>query len=183
MCMSKMALCFALVAALSFVSCRTHDPRTSRLGVDPLNGAPSGVDDRTTAGEDSKLNVIPSVTISPDDLSDDSGILKPIFFNYDQYDIRDDQMPALEQDAGALVAKAASVVIQGHCDERGTEEYNLALGDRRARAVRDYLITLGVSGEKLTTISFGEFQPFANGHSEEAWQQNRRAQFAEIPHN
>ena len=69
------------------------------------------------------------------------------------------------------------VLIQGHCDERGTEEYNLALGDRRAGTVRSYLISLGVPAHRLHTISYGEEKPAASGHTEAAWSQNRRAQF------
>ena len=69
------------------------------------------------------------------------------------------------------------IQIEGHCDERGTQEYNLALGERRALAVRGHLMKLGISGERLLTISYGEESPASAGHSEEAWQQNRRSEF------
>lgn len=179
--MSKLALCSALFAVVSLLSCHPHGGGSATGGVDPLNVPRSGVDEGNSTGNDFQTNVIPDKNLGSDDLADASPTLKPIFFNYDRYDIREDQRPTLETDAGVLLEKSGPVVIQGHCDERGTEEYNLALGDRRARAVREYLISLGVSGEQLSTISYGEFQPFANGHSEEAWQQNRRAQFAERP--
>ena len=71
------------------------------------------------------------------------------------------------------------VQIQGHCDERGTEEYNLALGDRRARMVREYLSSLGIDAEKLDAISYGESRPFATEHNEDAWSEYRRAHFIE----
>ena len=71
----------------------------------------------------------------------------------------------------------AIIQIEGHCDERGTQEYNLALGEKRALAVRDYLMNLGVSGGRLVTISYGEESPVAMGSDESAWKQNRRSQF------
>jgi peptidoglycan-associated lipoprotein len=69
------------------------------------------------------------------------------------------------------------ILLEGHCDERNTREYNLALGDRRANAVRDYLVSLGVAGSRIRTISYGEERPFAIGHTEEAWRLNRRTHF------
>jgi peptidoglycan-associated lipoprotein len=69
-------------------------------------------------------------------------------------------------------------MIEGHCDERGTVEYNLALGDKRAKAAKDYLISLGVNPAQISTISYGKERPFDSGHSEEAWARNRRAEFA-----
>jgi peptidoglycan-associated lipoprotein len=74
----------------------------------------------------------------------------------------------------------ANVLIEGHCDERGTDEYNLALGERRAKAAKDYLVTLGIADARLNTISYGESKPFAEGHNESAWQQNRRAHFVAV---
>jgi peptidoglycan-associated lipoprotein len=71
----------------------------------------------------------------------------------------------------------ASVLIQGHCDERGTVEYNLALGEKRAKAARDYLVDLGISADRIRTISYGEERPANPGHDESAWSQNRRAEF------
>lgn len=73
---------------------------------------------------------------------------------------------------------ATKVTIEGHCDERGSSEYNLALGERRARATRDYLVASGIAANRISTISFGKERPFALGHDESAWQWNRRAHFA-----
>lgn len=106
--------------------------------------------------------------------------LQPVFFDYNRSDIRDDQITALQNNARVLKSAQcapASLLIEGHCDERGTDEYNLALGERRARATKDYLVSLGIAEGRASTISYGESKPFAEGHNEEAWQQNRRAHF------
>lgn len=106
--------------------------------------------------------------------------LQPVFYDYNKSDIRDDQITALQNNARVLKSTQcapASVLIEGHCDERGTDEYNLALGERRARASKDYLVSLGIAEGRVSTISYGESKPFAEGHNEEAWQQNRRAHF------
>ena len=111
--------------------------------------------------------------------NDKLGQLRPVFFDYDKSDIRSDQMEVLQRDAQILRQISNKVQIQGHCDERGTEEYNLALGDRRARMVREYLTSLGIDAEKLDAISYGESSPFAKEHNEDAWSENRRAHFIE----
>jgi len=117
-------------------------------------------------------------------ISDQYGeLLLPVFFDYDKADIRSDQMEVLQKNALILRQLEAKVQIQGHCDERGTEEYNLALGDRRAYMVREYLSSLGIAPERLDTISFGEARPFEKEHSEEAWKENRRAHFVEEHRN
>lgn len=112
-------------------------------------------------------------------LSQDLSQLNPVFFDYDKSDIRADQMEVLQRDAEILKQISNKIQIQGHCDERGTEEYNLALGDRRARMVREYLNSLGIDAARLDTISYGESRPFATQHNEDAWSENRRAHFVE----
>jgi peptidoglycan-associated lipoprotein len=98
------------------------------------------------------------------------------YFDYDSYDLREDARGALDADAKMLADHAhASLTIEGHCDERGTPEYNLALGERRANAAKDYLVAHGVDGSRIETISYGEERPFATGHDEASWAQNRRA--------
>lgn len=85
---------------------------------------------------------------------------------------------ALGEDTGWLRAhRTAVITIEGHCDERGTREYNLALGDRRARAAKDYLMASGIDGTHVRTVSYGSERPFALGHDESAWKQNRRDHF------
>jgi peptidoglycan-associated lipoprotein len=107
--------------------------------------------------------------------------LQMIHFDYDKYFIREDAKPVLEADAAWLKKfKTAKILIEGHCDERGTEDYNLALGDKRAKATFDYLVSLGISAERMKTISYGKSQPLDLGHDETAWQKNRRAQFLVI---
>ena len=104
--------------------------------------------------------------------------LQPVFFGYDSSEINADARAAIESNADVLALNPTWVIaIEGHCDSRGTPEYNLALGERRAYAVRDYLVGLGVSADRLQTISYGEEFPFVPGESEEAWAANRRAHF------
>lgn len=105
-------------------------------------------------------------------------LLSDVFFDYDKYNIRGDQLTVLNQNAKLLVEQSGErMVLEGHCDERGTVEYNLALGERRANAVRAFLIEYGVDASRLSTISYGEEKPFADGHEESAWSQNRRVHF------
>lgn len=104
--------------------------------------------------------------------------LVTIYFDYDRAAIRDDQKSALRANANAIKAGSWSkVVVTGHCDERGSEEYNLALGERRANAVKQYLIDSGVRASRIDTVSFGESQPAVRGHDEGAWSRNRRGEF------
>jgi peptidoglycan-associated lipoprotein len=107
--------------------------------------------------------------------------LAKIYFDYDKAVIRDDAKPVLEANAVWLKKfKTVKVLIEGHCDERGTEEYNLALGERRAKAAQDYLIMMGIAPDRLRIISYGKSQPLDPGHNEAAWQKNRRDQFLVI---
>jgi peptidoglycan-associated lipoprotein len=114
---------------------------------------------------------------SLDDLNKNSP-LKPVYFELDSSDLSAPAQKALEENA-ALMKQYSSwtVTIEGHCDERGTAEYNLALGERRAVTARAYLISLGVSAERLRTVSYGKEFPFDPGHDEAAYTKNRRAHF------
>jgi peptidoglycan-associated lipoprotein len=105
--------------------------------------------------------------------------LQSVYFDYDMALVRDDQKPTLQANATAIGNRSEwrRVTIEGHCDERGSEEYNLALGERRANAVKRYLTTLGIPDAKLDTVSFGESKPAVQGHDESAWRWNRRAEF------
>jgi peptidoglycan-associated lipoprotein len=104
--------------------------------------------------------------------------LKPVYFYLDSDQLDDAAKQALAANADVLKTYATWVVtIEGHCDERGTAEYNLALGDRRALAARNYLMTLGIAADRLRTVSYGEEFPFDPGHDESAWAKNRRAHF------
>jgi peptidoglycan-associated lipoprotein len=107
--------------------------------------------------------------------------LETIHFDFDKFFIRDDAKPVLESNATWLKKwSSVKLLIEGHCDEKGTEEYNLALGEKRAKSTYDYLISLGISADRLKIISYGKSQPIDPGHNEVAWQRNRRAQFTII---
>ncbi len=106
-------------------------------------------------------------------------ILQSVYFDFDRYDIREDAKPVLRANAQGIKSNSrwGNITIEGHCDERGSEEYNLALGERRANGVKRYLIDLGVPSSRLRTVSFGEAKPAVMGHDESAWRYNRRAEF------
>jgi len=113
--------------------------------------------------------------------TDDELFLREVrdaYFDYDRADIRPDARPALSKTADFLKNYPRfKVTIEGHCDERGSTEYNLGLGDRRATAVKQYLVSLGVSAGRLSTVSFGKEKPFCMESNEPCWQQNRRGHF------
>lgn len=101
-----------------------------------------------------------------------------VHFDFDSFEIKEEYRPLLQAKAEILKKfDNVTMVIEGYCDERGTEEYNLALGERRARAAYEFLILLGVGPERLSIVSFGEEDPLDPGHNETAWAKNRRAQF------
>jgi peptidoglycan-associated lipoprotein len=106
------------------------------------------------------------------------GYLKDAFFDYDKSDLRDDARAALAANADWLKKfPSVQVLIEGHCDERGTSAYNLALGDRRANAARDYIASLGVDASRIKTVSYGKERPICTESNEGCWQRNRRAAF------
>lgn len=107
-----------------------------------------------------------------------AGKLNDIFFEFDSYTIRSEDAPILQDLAAVLNARPSAVLtIEGHCDERGTTEYNLALGQKRAEAAKDYLVKLGASGKRIKAISYGKEAPIQPGHTENDWSLNRRAHF------
>ena len=104
------------------------------------------------------------------------GLIRDPFFGYDEAALSSDAQSALTSSATWLKTNPGyNLLVEGHCDERGTEQYNLALGDRRASIVRDYLVTLGVDTARIRTVSYGEERPFDPAHNEAAWAKNRRA--------
>jgi peptidoglycan-associated lipoprotein len=106
----------------------------------------------------------------------ESKLLKDIRFDYDKYDIRRVDEGILRENAAFLKKNPKmKIQIEGHCDERGTVEYNLALGERRANNTKRYLVSLGITSDRISTISFGKERPLDPGHNEEAWAKNRRA--------
>ena len=108
----------------------------------------------------------------------DKGYIRDAFYLYDEATLDDAAQSALGSSATWLKGNQGTtynLLVEGHCDERGTEQYNLALGDRRANSARDYLMTLGVDGGRIRTVSYGEERPFEEGHDESSYAQNRRA--------
>jgi peptidoglycan-associated lipoprotein len=104
--------------------------------------------------------------------------VKDAFFDYDKADIRTDARDALSATAKFLSSNSqVKVVLEGHCDERGSTEYNLALGDRRAAAAKQFLVSLGITADRIETVSYGKEKPFCSASTEECWQQNRRGHF------
>jgi peptidoglycan-associated lipoprotein len=114
---------------------------------------------------------------SLDDLNRDSP-LKPLFFELDSADVSSEGQQILQANASIMKKYPAwQITVEGHCDERGTAEYNLALGERRALAAKNYLVSLGIPADKIRVVSYGKEFPFDPGHDEGAWRQNRRAHF------
>jgi len=123
-----------------------------------------------------KVESIDSKDLQPKQATDN--LFSDILFAYDRYDIGDSGKPVAKAVAAWLQKNpAARLLIEGHCDERGTNEYNLALGDRRAKAVKDYLAALGIAAKRIETISYGEEKPLCTQQTEECWSKNRRAHF------
>jgi peptidoglycan-associated lipoprotein len=111
--------------------------------------------------------------------------LEAVYFDYDRSSVREDQKGTLRSNSQHINSHSewATVVVEGHCDERGSEEYNLALGERRATSVKTYLTNLGIPAARIDTVSFGESKPAVQGHDESAWKWNRRGEFKVIKRN
>lgn len=119
----------------------------------------------------------PTVRPSPKEFAVNDNV-KDIFFDFDKYNVRPEGAKVLDGDAAWLKANPGQLVlIEGHCDERGTVEYNLVLGERRAKAAMNYLVAQGVQASRFTVISYGKERPFCTEHNEACWSQNRRAHF------
>jgi len=133
-----------------------------------------------TAAEPPRVTARPAPAPGIDQLFNEN--IQTIYFDYDKQDIRPDQVPRLDANASWLKQHGGlKFTIEGHCDERGSEEYNLALGDRRANAVKDYLVKQGVDGSSINVISYGEERPVCKEATEDCYQKNRRAAFVISP--
>ena len=107
--------------------------------------------------------------------------LKDVFFDFDKYDVRPGDAKILDANASWLKSNDNLVLIEGHCDERGTNEYNLALGERRAKSAMNYLVSQGIQASRITIISYGEERPLCTDKTEDCWAKNRRAHFLVKP--
>jgi peptidoglycan-associated lipoprotein len=116
--------------------------------------------------------------LNGDSDSSKAGALRTVFFDYDSASLTGSARATLDSNAEYLKKMTAvEVQVEGHCDERGSAQYNLALGERRALAVKEYLVAMGVEAKRITTISFGKERPLSYGHDDGAWSQNRRGNF------
>lgn len=127
-------------------------------------GQDTPIDDPSTIGRD----------VDPQPLADQ---LEPVFFSYDSFELDAEARSVLARNARLMRDREGEVLVEGHCDERGTAQYNMALGWKRANEVKRYLVSLGVPGSRIETVSYGKEKPFVMGQGEEVWAQNRRAHF------
>lgn len=111
-----------------------------------------------------------------DGAGDLAGLTRVYYFDFDKADLRPDSQAALDRSIAVLKSGSQRIRLEGNCDERGTREYNMALGERRANSVANYMIVNGIARDRIETVSYGEEKPAAPGHDESAWSQNRRVE-------
>jgi peptidoglycan-associated lipoprotein len=150
----------------------------------PSVPAPPMPAETTVPDEPDFVEQTPTEDVIPSDIESlnrwvrEKGYVRDAFYNYDEATLDDAAQAALSASATWLKGKDGagySLLVEGHCDERGTEQYNLALGDKRANSAKDYLVTLGIDAGRIRTVSYGEERPFEEGHDDSSWSQNRRA--------
>lgn len=177
-------LAVVILFSFALVDCSKKAPQepsmmeeTSMQAQEPM-AEPAPVQEYTPEPEPMKE---PEPMMEPEPMKEmafDASDLFDVFFDFDKSDLSMEARDTLATDARLLKAAAnVNIVVEGHCDERGTNEYNLGLGERRANAVKNYLVSLGISPSRIKTISYGEEKPFAMGHTEQAWKLNRRGHF------
>jgi peptidoglycan-associated lipoprotein len=169
----------ALVLATVFVGCARRPSVTSMAtapSARPATAAPAPTESAAAAPRNSESIAGEARHERPEPATfTDNANVKPIYFDFDQYDIRPGDAKTLEDDATWLKTNDMLILIEGQCDDRGTDEYNLALGDRRARAARNYLLALGVAADRMSTVSYGKERPVCTEPTEACWALNRRA--------
>src|SRR5712664_3438314 len=174
------------VAAMTAAACHKKAPPVARPAPPPTTTATTAPSRPPTPPEPvAEPTVVPPEPVRDDAISsaslDDlnkSSPLKPVYFELDSSDLSPVSQKALDENATLLKRYASwAVTVEGHCDERGTAEYNLALGERRAITARAYLVSLGIPADRLRTVSYGKEFPFDPGHDEAAFAKNRRAHF------
>lgn len=184
--MSRFFPVLVLCALLLFAGCAQKKVVAPTPGGETGNAAPE-----TSVREPEQKTVKPEETVKEQDLSslekapgeaspviEIEDKLSDVYFDFDSYELREDSKAAIKA-ASQLLSKdgVARIVIEGNADDRGTNEYNLALGDRRATSVKKYLAALGVSAGRIQTVSYGEEKPVCTEHTENCWAKNRRAHF------
>ncbi len=173
-----------LVLSLFLVGCPKR-PATTAASAPPPTGSPSSAAAPSTSPSSPSMTPSPAApsTSSPSTTPprpsefSESANLKDVFFDFDKYDVRPGDAKILDTNAAWLKSNNNLVLIEGHCDERGTNEYNLALGERRAKSTMNYLVAQGVQASRITIISYGEERPTCTEKTEECWTKNRRAHF------
>ena len=161
----------ALILTFLFVGCAKEEPPPPTAEAQPRPAAPPPPPPAPAPPAPA-----PAPLISQQEFQEFQN--QDINFDFDKYDLRPDARSLLDRKATFLNRNSSiSVMIEGHCDERGTSEYNLALGERRANAAKQYLTTAGISAGRLRTTSYGKERPLDQGHNEVAWARNRRAHF------
>jgi len=164
-----MMFVMALIALLAIAGCGGKKATTAPPPTEPTDNTSTApqVEEATPATPDPA----PSDQLDVASLSD-------AYFDFDSYSLSSEAKGTLEQNAKAIKGtNSGNVTIEGHCDERGTSAYNLALGEKRANAAKEYLVALGVNAARVSTVSYGKERPFDDGHDESAWAKNRRAHF------
>lgn len=175
--MKRSALVMALLATSLSIACHKTPPPKAPEKPAPTE-PPAAPAPKATAEPESTKEKYRKMSV--EDL-DRLGIFADIHFDLDKSDIRDADKAALGKNADALKElDFLKVKVEGHCDERGSVEYNLALGERRAKAAVDYLVGLGVPASRLQTVSYGKEVPLCTSHAEDCWMKNRRAHFAVV---
>jgi peptidoglycan-associated lipoprotein len=170
-----MVIMMAAITVLGLAGCKHKPPLNTNFGAGG-GGAGSG---NGAGGDSSSTGGLPGFNQAGTEFVSGSQYgLQTIYFDYDSSAIRSDAMATLKSNAENIKKVPGKMIqIAGHCDSRGTQEYNLALGERRALAVRTYLMQVGIPGDRLTTISYGAESPAVPGNGESAWAKNRRAEF------
>jgi len=169
-CACFIMMCFA-VGMFTF-GCATKEPKPAEEVTPPPKAAPA------EPGQEMKQVGPSSVEAAKPVATTVSGFDKKIYFDFDKFELSPESLETLNGLATMLKSNPEiKVQIEGHCDERGTTEYNLALGERRAKAALDYLASQGIDAARLSTVSYGKEKPADPGHNEEAWSKNRRDEF------
>jgi len=171
------AILLVLYLVIFFNTCAKKKPKVEPTPA-KQDTAVEKVDEKTPVVEKPVLTEEELIQKKSMDELNKEGNLQRVYFEFDKYFIKDDMKPVLQKNADWLMKyKTIEIIIEGHCDERGTEEYNIALGEKRAESAKSYLTSLGVAANRIKIVSFGKSRPLVNGVDEATWYQNRRSEF------